>query len=83
MTEQNKVDELTIQDLAMARAIIEIATERSVFKANELAGVGNLYNKLDAFLKQVEAQAKAAQEGAAAAQAPADAPVENEDKEDA
>jgi hypothetical protein len=83
MTEQNKVDELTIQDLAMARAIIEIATERSVFKANELAGVGNLYNKLDAFLKQVEAQAKAAQEGAAAAQAPADAPVENEDKENA
>lgn len=83
MTEQNKAEELTIQDLAMARAIIEIATERSVFKANELAGVGTLYNKLDAFLKQVEAQAKAAQEGAAAAQAPADAPVESEDKENA
>lgn len=83
MTEQNKAEELTIQDLAMARAIIEIATERSVFKANELAGVGNLYNKLDSFLKQVEAQAKAAQEGAAAAQAPAEAPAESEDKEDA
>lgn len=74
MTEQNKqADELTIQDLAMARAVIEIATERGVFKANELAGVGGLYNKLDAFLKQVEAQSKAAQEGAQAAQAPADA----------
>jgi hypothetical protein len=83
MTEQKQAEELTIQDLAMARAIIEVATERSVFKANELAGVGNLYNKLDAFLKQVEEQAKAAREGAAAAQAPANAPLETEDKEDA
>mgnify|MGYP001133934255 CR=1 FL=1 len=79
MTEENKAEELTIQDLAMARAIIELATERGVFKANELAGVGGLYNKLDAFLKQVEAQAKAAQEGAAAAQTPADQPVDGEE----
>lgn len=83
MTEQNKAEELTIQDLAMARAIIEVATERGVFKANELAGVGGLYNKLDAFLKQVEAQAKAAKEGAAAAQTPADQPVADEGKSDA
>lgn len=78
MTEQNKVDELTIQDLAMARAIIETATDRGTFKAAELASVGALYNKLDAFLKQVEAQAKAAQEGTAAAQTPAEEPVEED-----
>lgn len=71
MTDQNKAEELTIQDLAMARAIIEMATERGAFKAAELANVGALYNKLDSFLKQVEAQAKAAQEGNAAAQTPA------------
>jgi hypothetical protein len=32
-----------------------------------MANVGALYNKLDAFLKEVEAQAKAAKEGAEAA----------------
>lgn len=78
MTEQNKAEELTIQDLAMARAVIELSTERGVFKAAELASVGALYNKLDAFLKQVETQAKAAQEGAAAAQTPPNQPVEEE-----
>lgn len=70
MSEQNtNPNELTITDLALARAVIETATERSAFKANELASVGALYNKLDAFLKEVEAQAKAAKEGAAQAQA--------------
>jgi len=67
MTEQTS-NELNIQDLALARAIIETATERGTFKAQELASVGALFNKLDSFLKEVEAQAKAAQEGAAAAQ---------------
>lgn len=65
---KNNASELNIQDLVLARAIIELATERGTFKANEIASVGALYNKLDAFLKEVEAQAKAAQEGAAAAQ---------------
>lgn len=67
--QQANQNELTITDLALARAVIETATERGTFKANELASVGSLYNKLDAFLKEVEAQAKAAKEGAAAAQA--------------
>jgi hypothetical protein len=65
---QANTNELTITDLALARAVIETATERGTFKANELASVGALYNKLDTFLKEVEAQAKAAKEGAAAAQ---------------
>ena len=42
---QTNSNELNIQDLALARAIIELATERSAFKANELANVGSLYNK--------------------------------------
>jgi hypothetical protein len=78
MTEEVKADELTIQDLAMARAVIELATERGVFKAGELASVGGLYNKLDAFLKHVEAQAKANQQGTAAAQTPPNQTVEEE-----
>ena len=67
MTENTQANELNIHDLALARAVIELATERGTFKANEMANVGALYNKLDAFLKEVEAQAKAAQEGAKAA----------------
>lgn len=75
MSEQAKnPNELNIQDLALARAIIELATDRGAFKANELANVGTLYNKLDAFLKEVEKQAEAAKAAAAAAQeAPAEA----------
>jgi len=82
MTEntQTNQNELNIQDLALARAVIELATERGTFKANEIASVGALYNKLDAFLKEVEAQAKAAQDGAAAAQ-PAPAPANTTETE--
>lgn len=73
MSEQNtNQNELNIQDLAVARAIIEMATERNTFKPNELAAVGSLYNKLDNFLKEVEKQAEAAKEGTEAAQENAD-----------
>lgn len=50
------VQELTIQDLATLRSIIEIASERNTFKVGEMAAVGLVYNKLDAFLKAIEAQ---------------------------
>ena len=80
MTEAQKEqqgNDLNIQDLALARAIIELATERSAFKANELASVGALYNKLDTFLKEVEEQAKAAKEAQEAAAADDDTAGEN------
>lgn len=85
MTDKTKADpnELNIQDLVLARAIIELATERNTFKVNELASVGTLYNKLDNFLKAVEEQAKAAQEGATAAQAPVNTEINEEEKTDA
>jgi hypothetical protein len=60
-TTQNPQD-LNIQDLATMKAIIDLASERSTFKPNEMAAVGIVYNKLDAFLKAVEEQAKAAKE---------------------
>ena len=84
MTDEKQPDpnELNIQDLALARAVIELATERGTFKANELANVGALYNKLDSFLKQVEEQAKQAKEAkvqAEAAAAPATPEPETEE----
>jgi hypothetical protein len=59
--------ELNLNDLAAMKQIIDIASQRGTFKANEMAAVGTLYNKLSTFLdtvaKQSEAQ-KAATPGA-------------------
>ena len=74
MSEQNQPQpnpqDLTIQDLAVMKQIIELASERSSFKPGEMAAVGIVYNKLDAFLRAVEEQQKAAKaaEGAAVEQ---------------
>jgi hypothetical protein len=58
--QQPSAQELTLQDLSAMRSIIQICTERGVFKPNELVPVGLLYNKLDSFLTVVEQQQKAA-----------------------
>jgi hypothetical protein len=57
--------ELTIQDLGVIRSIIDVASQRGAFKANELEAVGKTYNKLETFLDTVQKkseEAKAAQE---------------------
>jgi hypothetical protein len=46
--------ELTIQDLAVIRSIIDTASTRGAFKANELEVVGKTFNKLDGFLNSVQ-----------------------------
>lgn len=56
--------ELTIVDLQNLRSIIDVASKRGAFGAGEMAAVGGVYNKLDAFL------------AVAAPQAPADQPAE-------
>ena len=45
--------ELTIQDLAGLKTVIDVATTRGAFKANEMLSVGTVYNKLEAFLNAV------------------------------
>jgi len=72
--------DLTVQDLNTLRTVIDVATQRGAFKANELQAVGTTYNKLDTFLSQVQkqqAEAQKAKEGEAPA-APA-APVADAD----
>lgn len=46
--------ELTVQDLGVIRSVIDVATQRGAFKANELEAVGKTYNKLDAFLQTIQ-----------------------------
>ena len=50
---------ITITDLVAIRNIMNIAAERGAFKAEEMADVGTVYNKLNKFLEAVIAQAQA------------------------
>ena len=60
---------LSIGDLKNLSTILDVASTRGAFKANEMAGVGFLYNKLQAFLAKVAPE----QTEGAKAEAPATA----------
>jgi hypothetical protein len=49
---------LTIQDLISVAQIIQLTSQRGAYRAEELANVGALYNKLIAFLDSVGAITK-------------------------
>ena len=44
----------------MIKSIIDVASQRGAFKANEMQAVGTTYNKLEAFLNIIQAQQQAA-----------------------
>jgi len=52
---QQPAAQITLQDLVVVAQIIQLTTQRGAFKAEELADVGNLYNKLIAFLQSTGA----------------------------
>ena len=64
---------LSIGDLKNLSTILDVASTRGAFKANEMAGVGFLYNKLQAFLAKVAPEQKPAD-------AKAEAPTTEEKK---
>jgi hypothetical protein len=51
--------ELTINDLAAVKSIIDVASTRGAFKPNEMVAVGTVYSKIDAFLTAAQAAQKA------------------------
>lgn len=53
---QESAAELTVQDLQALKNIIDVSTQRGAFKGNELMSVGQVYNKLEAFLGAVAQQ---------------------------
>lgn len=55
-TQESNDNDLTINDLNSMRQIIDLASSRGAFKANELEAVGKVYNKLVGFLSQVSAK---------------------------
>jgi hypothetical protein len=48
--------DLSIQDLAALKSIIDVASSRGTFKPNEMMTVGQVYGKLEAFLNAVAEQ---------------------------
>tara|TARA_B100000941_G_scaffold273649_1_gene234133 strand:+ start:53 stop:364 length:312 start_codon:yes stop_codon:yes gene_type:complete len=68
----NDPNALSIGDLKGLQSIIDVASARGSFRANEMAGVGTLYNKLSAFLAKVSpAEGQTAGAGAPTTVAPA------------
>ncbi len=63
MSEQKQAPDLTITDLQNVRSVIDIAATRGAFKAAEMAAVGSVFNKLDAFLQAVVPAQAAEQAG--------------------
>ena len=56
--------QLTIADLASIHSMIDAACTRGAFKASEMKQVGEIFEKLTAFLNAVKAQAEAEAEAA-------------------
>jgi hypothetical protein len=52
-SEQTSAPDLNLNDLAALRSIVDVASSRGAFKANELEAVGKIYNKLNNFLEAV------------------------------
>lgn len=48
--------QLTVADMASIKGIIEAACTRGAFRAAEMASVGEIYNKVSAFVDQAVAQ---------------------------
>ena len=48
---ESKGIELTISDLKTLQNIIDAACQRGAFRAPELAAVGDVYNRLSAFIE--------------------------------
>ena len=61
---------LSIGDLKTLTTVLDVASTRGAFKASEMAGVGYIYNKLQAFLAKVAPEQ--APEGTAGAPATAE-----------
>jgi hypothetical protein len=54
MEEQTEVqNNLSINDIMLLKQIVEVASSRGAFRADELSTVGEVYNKVTAWLQSV------------------------------
>ena len=80
-TPQAQPPALTVADLRNVRTIIDISSSRGAFRGNELKTVGEVFDKLDVFLKAVDAKAEEAKKEADKVEAEK-SKTEEEKKED-
>ena len=52
-SEPAQAESLGVADLQNCAQVIDVAVSRGAFRANEVAQVGAVYNKLEAFIKSV------------------------------
>jgi len=75
MSEQKQeAVQISLQDIATVVQMIDVVSRRGAFEGNEMAGLGMLRNKLEAFLRQNAPQGETPQ-GEMPASVPADAPM--------
>ena len=67
---QAELPAVTVNDLVNVYNIIDLASKRGAFQANELSAVGSVANKVKAFVDHVKAAQEA--EAEAAGEAPAE-----------
>lgn len=53
--ETQQMPQLTLNDMAALANIINVASKRGAFNANELSSVGSVYDKLNAFVTAAQA----------------------------
>ena len=54
--ESNAPESIGLNELAVLAQIVDLATQRGAFRANELTQVGEVYDKLNAFLTFIREQ---------------------------
>lgn len=64
--ENTAQNQITISDLDVLRNVIDLASSRGAFRANELQQVGELYNKLTRFLEAAVASLPQSEPGSEA-----------------
>lgn len=62
---------LILQDLKVAAGAIELGAQRGAFRANEMKIIGEVYEKLTAFIRSAEPQPEATEAPAEGAEQPA------------
>jgi uncharacterized protein YfkK (UPF0435 family) len=55
-TAQAESAQLTLNDLAALKSIIDVASSRGAFKPNEMMAVGQAYSRLTSFLDTISKQ---------------------------
>ena len=71
---------LTIGDLRLVARVIQVSSERGAIRANEMATVGDLYNRLVEFLNAVTPKQPEGEKPAEGGEASTEAPAESTDE---